>query len=44
MGKIVIIKIFALPKLIYLLTSVQNLTKEMIKRIEKLMYDFFMGQ
>ena len=42
MGKIVVIKNFALPKLIYPLTSLQNQTKEMIKRIEKLyyMYDF----
>ena len=40
MGKIVVIKNFALPKLIYPLTSLQNPTKEMIKRVEKLMYDF----
>ena len=40
MGKIVVMKSFALPKLIYPLTSLQNPTKEMIKRIEKLMYDF----
>ena len=39
MGKIVVIKNFALPKLIYPLTSLQNPTKEMIKRIEKFMYD-----
>ena len=35
MGKIVVIKNFALPQLIYPLTSLQNPTKEMIKRIEK---------
>ena len=40
MGKIVIIKNFALPKLIYPLTSLQDPTKEMNKRIEKLVYDF----
>ena len=44
MGKIVVIKNFALPKFIYPLTSLQNPTKEVIKRIEKLMYDFFMEQ
>ena len=43
-GQIVVIKNFALSKLIYPLTSPQNPTKEMMKRIEKLMYDFFMGQ
>ena len=39
-GKLVVVKNFALPKLIYPLTSLKNPTKEMIKRIEKLMYDF----
>ena len=40
MGKIVVIKNFALPKLIYPLTSLQNPSKETIKRIEQLMYAF----
>ena len=40
MGKIVVIKSYALPKLIYPLTSVPNPPKETIKRIEKMMYDF----
>ena len=40
MGKIVVIKPYALPKLIYPLTSLPNPQKETIKRIEKLMYDF----
>ena len=42
MSKIVVIKNFAFPKFIYPLTSLQNPTKEMIKRIEKFMYDFFL--
>ena len=42
LSKIVVIKNFALPKLIYPLASLQNPTKEMIKRIEKLVYDFFL--
>ena len=40
MGKIVVIKTSALPKLIYPLTSLPNPPKETIKRIEKMMYDF----
>ena len=40
MGKIVVIKSYALPKLIYPLTSLPNPPKETIKRIEKMMYDF----
>ena len=40
MGKIVVIKNFALAKLIYPLTSLQNPSKETIKRIEQLMYAF----
>ena len=41
MGKIAVIKNFALPKLIYPLTSLQNPSKETIKRIEQLMYAFY---
>ena len=40
MGKIVVIKNCALPKLIYPLTSLQNPPKETIKHIEQLMYSF----
>ena len=40
MGKIVEIKPYALPKLIYPLTSLPNPPKETIKRIDKMMYDF----
>ena len=40
MGKIVVIKNFALPKIIYPLTSLQNPPKETIKEIEQLMYAF----
>ena len=40
MGKIVVIKSYALPKLIYPLTSLPNPPKETIKRVEKMMYDF----
>ena len=40
MGKIVVIKSYLLPKLIYPLTSLQNPLKETIKRIEKLIFDF----
>ena len=40
MGKIVVIKSYALPKLIYPLTSLPNPPKEAIKGIEKMMYDF----
>ena len=40
MGKIVVIKNFALPKLIYPLTSLQNPPKETVKQIEQLMYSF----
>ena len=39
-GKIVVIKSYALPKLVYPLTSLPNPPKETIKHIEKLMYDF----
>ena len=41
-GKIVVIQNFALPNLIYPLTSLQNQSKETTKRIEQLMYVFFM--
>ena len=40
MGKIVVIKKYALPKLIYPLTSLPNPPKDAIKRLEKLMYNF----
>ena len=40
MGKIVVIKSYALPKLKYPLTSLPNPPKETIKRIEKMMYNF----
>ena len=40
MGKIVVIKSYALPKLIYPLTSLPNPPNETIKRIEKMMYNF----
>ena len=40
MGKITVIKHFALPKLIYALSSLQYPPKEIIKEIEKIMYAF----
>ena len=40
MSKVVVIKSYAIRKLIYPLTSLQNPSKETIQRIEKLMYDF----
>ena len=40
MGKITVIKINALPKLIYALSSLPNPTTQTVKIIEKLMYDF----
>ena len=40
MGKVTVIKNYALPKLIYVLTSLQNPSKQTIKRIDKLMYEF----
>ena len=43
MGKIVVIKNYALPKLIYPLTSLPNPTQDIIKRLEKIMFNFFMG-
>ena len=38
MGKITVIKSFALPKLIHALSSLQYQSKEIIKEIEKIMY------
>ena len=40
MGQIAVIKSYALPKLIYPLTSLPNPPKETIQCLEKLMYDF----
>ena len=40
MGKIVVIKNYALPKLIYPLTSLPNPPKDTINRLEKSMYNF----
>ena len=40
MGKITVIKRFALPKLMYALSSLQYPTKKIIKEIEKIMYAF----
>ena len=40
MGKITVIKNYALPKLIYALSSLPNPTDEIIKRIEKIMFNF----
>ena len=40
MGKITVIKHFAVPKLIYALLSLQYPPKEIIKDIEKIMYAF----
>lgn len=40
MGKVTVIKNFALPKLIYAFSSLPNPPKETLKRIEKIMYNF----
>ncbi|MCG7875526.1 MAG: reverse transcriptase domain-containing protein [Candidatus Thiodiazotropha endolucinida] len=40
MGKITVVKNFALPKLIYVLSSTPNPSKESINRIDKIMYNF----
>lgn len=40
MGKIVVVKNLALPKLIYPLTTLPNPSEDTIKRIEKLMFNF----
>ena len=40
MGKITVIKNYALPKLIYALSSLLNPPPQTVKRIEKLMYEF----
>lgn len=40
MGKITVIKNFALPKLIYALSSLPTPSDEIIKQIEKIMYNF----
>ena len=40
MGKIIVIKSFALPKLIYVLSSLQSPPADTIKRIETIMYKF----
>ena len=40
MGKVTVIKCFALPKLIYALSSLQYPSKKIIKEIEKIMYAF----
>ena len=40
MGKITVIKSFALPKLIYVLSSLQSPPADTIKRIETIMYKF----
>ena len=40
MGKISVIKNYALPKLIYSLSSLPNSPPQRVKRIEKLMYEF----
>ena len=37
MGKIIVVKSFALPKLIYPLTVLKNISSEKIKEINKLM-------
>ena len=44
MGKITVIKHFALPKLIYALSSLQYPPKEIIKEIEKNNVSFHLGQ
>ena len=40
MGKITVIKNYALPKLMYALSSLPNPPPQTVKRIEKLMYEF----
>ena len=40
MGKVVVIKNFALPKLIYLLTSLPNPPIGTAQRLEKIMFNF----
>ena len=40
MGKITVIKYYALPKLMYALSSLPNPPTQTVKRIENLMYDF----
>ena len=40
MGKITVIKNYALPKLVYVLSSLPGLNKQTIKRIETIIYDF----
>ena len=40
MGKITVIKKYALPKLVYVLSSLPDPNKQTIKRIETIMYDF----
>ena len=40
MGKITVIKNYALPKLMYALSSLPNPATQTVKRIEMLMYDF----
>ena len=40
MGKITVVKNYALPKLIYALSSLPNQPIETVKRIEKRMYEF----
>ena len=40
MGTITVIKNYALPKLIYAISSLPNPPTQTVKRIEKLMYDF----
>ena len=40
MGKITIIKNYALPKLVYVLSSLPDPNKQTIKRIETITYDF----
>ena len=39
-GKITVIKNYALPKLVYVLSSLPNPPQETVKRIEKMMYNF----
>ena len=40
MGKITVIKNYALPKLVYVFSSLPDPTKTTIKQIETIMYDF----
>ena len=42
MGKITVVKNYALPKLIYALSSLPNPPIETVKRIEKRMYEFIL--